>query len=83
MKPQVHISEGVLARRVREIRRELFGEHGGPLLAEMLRLPARTWINYEAGVGIPAPVVLRLIQVTGVSPCWLLSGQGPRYRAGS
>ncbi len=79
MKPQVRMTQGVIARRVREVRRELFGENGGPLLADILRLPHRTWINYEAGVLIPGPVILRLIEATGVSPHWLLTGQGPRY----
>jgi hypothetical protein len=79
MKSQLNITQGVLAQRVREIRWELFGEHGGPLLAEVLHLPARTWLNYESGVAIPAPVILRLIDATGVSPRWLLTGQGPKY----
>ena len=35
-----------LAERVREIRREFFGEDGVPLLAEALKLPPRTWMNY-------------------------------------
>ena len=43
-----------LGRRVGEIRRDLFGEHGAPLLAERLNLPAKTWMNFETGVAIPA-----------------------------
>src|SRR4051794_34228992 len=50
-----------LAHRVRELRLERFSEQGGPTLARALGLPHRTWINYEAGVTIPAPVILRLI----------------------
>ena len=35
-----------MARRLRlAVRVELYGEHGGPLLAEALRLPFRTWAN--------------------------------------
>ncbi len=34
-----------LAQRVREIGVERFGEGGGPLLAESLGLPERTWHN--------------------------------------
>ena len=67
-----------LAERVREIRREFFGEDGVPLLAEALKLPYRTWMNYEAGVTIPALVILRLIDVSGASPRWLLTGQGEK-----
>jgi hypothetical protein len=48
-----------LAQRVDEIRHELYGAHVGPLLAEALRLPDRTWRNDEAGVTIPAFVILR------------------------
>src|SRR5262245_9293469 len=68
-----------LAARVREIRLEQYGEHGGPLLADALGLPFRTWWNYEAGVTIPAPVILRFIEVTGASPEWLLRGEGEKY----
>ncbi|MBX6316109.1 MAG: helix-turn-helix transcriptional regulator [Isosphaeraceae bacterium] len=72
-----------LSRRVREIREELYGEHGGPLLAEALRLPFRTWLNYESGVTIPALVILRFLEVTGASPRWLLMGEGPKYSRSS
>jgi hypothetical protein len=68
-----------LSRRVREVRGELFGENGGPLLAESLGLPSRTWLNYESGVTIPAQVILRFIEITGVDPVWLLRGGGEKY----
>jgi hypothetical protein len=32
----------VLPRRLRAVRLDLYGEHGGPLLAEDLRIPTRT-----------------------------------------
>jgi hypothetical protein len=82
MKPQLSMAQDVLARRVREIRRELYGEDGRPRLADVLQLPVRTWENYEAGVAIPAPVILRFIEATGASPHWLLTGQGPKYLVG-
>jgi hypothetical protein len=69
----------VLARRVHEVRLERFGDHGGPMLARALRLPFRTWMNYEAGVTIPAPVILGFIGATGASPEWLPSGHGGKY----
>jgi hypothetical protein len=68
-----------LAQRVGEIRHELYGEHGGPLLAEGLRLPYRTWRNYEAGVTIPAVVILNFIEISGANPLWLLRGEGEKY----
>lgn len=69
-----------IASRLREIRQELFGEHGGPELARRLGLPARTWYNYETGVTVPAEVLLGFIEQTGVSPIWLLTGNGPKHR---
>ncbi len=72
-----------LAERLRAIRAELYGERGGPELARRLGLPIRTWYNYEAGVTVPAEVMLRFVELTAVEPLWLLRGQGPKFRAGS
>jgi hypothetical protein len=84
--PMQYIETATLARRAREIRRALVGEDGGPLLAEALDLPAHTWRSYEAGVSIPATVILRLIEISGASPHWRLTGEGEpfweRYRPG-
>jgi hypothetical protein len=77
------IRNEVLARRLREVRLEMYGEHGGPLLAEALGLSVRTWANYESGVTIPGPRLLLFIKVTGVEPHWLLTGEGQRDLAGS
>lgn len=68
-----------LAHRVREVREDLCGEYGAQFLADALDLPLRTWANYERGVTIPAEVILKLIEMTKVSPCWLLTGRGPKY----
>jgi hypothetical protein len=68
------------ARRVREVREDLYGAHGGPLLAEALDLPFRTWHNFESGCTIPAQTILRFIELTDASPLWLLSGEGERYQ---
>jgi hypothetical protein len=69
-----------LARRLVEIRRDLFGEDGIPVLAELLNIPAGTWMNFEAGITIPAPVILHFIEITRTEPFWLLSGEGNTYR---
>ncbi len=69
-----------ISHRLREVRQELFGEHGGPELARRLNLPARTWYNYETGVTVPAEVLLSFIDQTGADPIWLLTGEGPKYR---
>ncbi|AMV40464.1 ester cyclase [Planctomyces sp. SH-PL62] len=68
-----------LAERIREVREEVFGPTGGPEVARLLGLPARTWYSYETGVTIPAEVLLDFIKESGVSPNWLRSGEGPRY----
>jgi hypothetical protein len=71
-----------LGLRVREIRREMFGENGGPLLAGRLDLPFPTWVGFEAGRSIPALAILRFIELTRVNPRWLLKGQGDKYLGG-
>ena len=68
-----------LSRRIREVRLELYGEHGGPLLAAALEVPFRTWLNYENGCTIPATSILRFIELTKTNPHWLLTGSGDRY----
>jgi hypothetical protein len=73
----------VLAHRLRAVRLDMYGEHGGPLLAEALGIPVRTWVRYESGAPIPGLVLLRFIAVAGVEPLWLLTGEGQRYRDGS
>jgi hypothetical protein len=70
-----------LAERLRQVRTELFGERGGPEMARRLGVPVRTWYNYEAGVTVPAEVVLRFVELTAVEPLWLLHGKGPKFRA--
>ena len=72
--------KAMLSSRLREIRQEQFGEHGGPELARRMGLPARTWYNYEAGVTVPAEVLLSFIDQTGTNSLWLFNGEGPKYR---
>jgi hypothetical protein len=71
-----HVS---LARRLREVRCECYCEDGAAVLAALVDVPLRTWGNYESGVAVPAPVVLRFMEVTGAHPHWLLTGEGPKY----
>ena len=72
-------AKAALSRRLKEIRRELFGEHGAPLLTGRLKLAERSWYNYERGVTIPGEILLEFIVQTGASPRWLLRGEGPKY----
>lgn len=69
-----------LSERLREVRIELFGDRGGSEMARRLGLPIRTWYNYEAGVTVPAEVLLRFVELTAVEPLWLLHGRGPKFR---
>jgi hypothetical protein len=71
----------VLAYRLRVVRLDMYGEHGGPLLAEALQIPTSTWVSYEAGAPIPGLVLLRFMEVVGVEGHWLLTGEGRKYRA--
>ena len=72
-----------LAARLREIREDLYGEHGAQFMADRLRVPLKSWLHYESGVVMPGRTVLKLIVETNVSPRWLLEGLGPRYHLGS
>jgi hypothetical protein len=72
-----------LAGRLRAVRLDLYGEHSGPLLADALGVPARTFVRYESGAPIPGPVLHRFSEVAGVEPQWLLTGEGRKYRATS
>jgi hypothetical protein len=56
-----------------------FGEHGTPLSADALGIPVRTRIRHESGATIPGLGVLCFVEVTGVEPHWLLTGEGRRY----
>lgn len=78
--PDRQDTKHLLAKRLKEIRVDLFGEHGRPELARLLKIPGRTWYNYEMGVTVPAEVILRFIDLTSAEPKWLLSGRGERYR---
>lgn len=71
-----------LGARLRQVRIELLGEGGPGELARSMGVPVRTWINYEVGVTIPGPILLKFIERTRVEPAWLLTGRGARFRTG-
>jgi hypothetical protein len=64
-----------LAKRVRNVRENLYGEDAAALAAA-LGLPTETWLNYERGVTMPAVVLLAFIELTRSDPRWLLTGEG-------
>ena len=69
-----------LAERIKVVRIDLFGLNGGPLLAQELKIPFWTWLEYEEGSTIPAQTILKFIEVTNADPHWLLTGEGSHYR---
>jgi hypothetical protein len=80
--PESVRAKQTLSERLAALRAEIFGDRGGPELARRLGLPIRTWYNYEAGVTVPAEVILKIIELTAVEPMWLLHGRSPKYRRG-
>jgi hypothetical protein len=68
-----------LSRRLQKVRIDRHGELGEVSQAQELDLPPQTWRNYEAGVTIPGPQLLRFIERTGAHPIWLLTGRGEPY----
>jgi hypothetical protein len=64
--------------RLRETRLEAYRDGGIAPLAEALGLPPMTWANYEMGVVIPDSIILEFVCLTGVSPYWLMTGEGQR-----
>ena len=50
------------------------------ITGEASDIPALTWDHFENGVTIPARIILQFIELTGVEPHWLLTGNGERYR---
>jgi hypothetical protein len=65
--------------RLRQTRLEAYMDGGIPSLAEALGLPPMTWANYEMGVVVPDSVILEFVCLTGVSPRWLLTGEGQPF----
>jgi hypothetical protein len=72
-----------LSVRLRELRKDLYGQNGSRFLADALEIPEQTWSNYESGVTVPAEIVLELQVLTSVTAGWLLTGDGEKYNRGS
>ena len=68
-----------LSERIRAIHIDFVGDLGRPALARLLGIPDRRLERFESGGPIPAEIILMLIEVTGVNPRWLQSGEGKRY----
>lgn len=69
-----------LGDRLRIIRVEVFGTEGAPDIARQLGISPKTWTDYEEiGELAPTADLLRFIKLTGASPEWLWTGEGPKY----
>ncbi len=66
-----------LSERLRRARIAHFGAEGVADLSRRLGVPERTWRNYETGVSLPADVVLRFMELTGVTARELLRDGSP------
>jgi DNA-binding transcriptional regulator YiaG len=64
-----------LARRIREVRTDLYGEFGIESFARALNLPVESWRNFEQGVTMPAEIMLKFLDITDTDPHWMLSGE--------
>jgi transcriptional regulator with XRE-family HTH domain len=74
--------------RLRQLRAALYGT--GPFIpgrcvpgltefCARFKVTQRTWLNYELGTTMPPELILVLIIETGVSPRWLLTGDGEMF----
>jgi hypothetical protein len=68
-----------LAARLREVREDMYGEHGAQFMADALGITLHTWKNYESGVVMLAQTVLLLIDTMRINPSWLLTGKGEKF----
>jgi len=67
-----------VARRLVELRRDHFGEHGGTLLAILVGVSQREWTGYETGQPVPTGVLSRVAEITDTHLEWLRTGRGLR-----
>jgi hypothetical protein len=67
------------AERLREVREDVYAEHGSQFMADAFNVPLHTWSNYESGVMVPSEIVLQLQVFASVSATWLLTGEGEKY----
>jgi hypothetical protein len=74
------IQRRALAKRLKQVRVELFGQDGIEEVAHRLGIPAQTWRHYELGVALPAEVLLVFLELTQVDPTWLSTGKGFQFR---
>jgi hypothetical protein len=67
-----------VARRLVELRRDHFGEHGSTLLAILVGVSQREWSGYETSQPVPMGVLRRVAEITDTHLEWLRTGRGSR-----
>jgi len=75
MDDKTHLDE--MCSRIAALRQEMEGVRGKAAFAKRLGLSASTYDNYENGRAVPADVLVRIAEVSGVDLRWLITGQSP------
>lgn len=78
--PETKALRQAIGRRLAVLREQRHGPRGRSAMAEDLDVTAKNWWNWERGRAMPGEVLLRLLELTGAEPLWVLHGGGPRYR---
>ena len=84
---QKRVERAAIGERLKMLRRAIYGGRGSAQvagetdLAHRLGTQTRTLLNWEGGQAMPIETTLRLISITGVSPAWLLTGEGRMFSA--
>ncbi len=69
-----------IARRLREIREELFGPKGQAEMARFLSVSPESYRQYEtARVRLPNRITTLLCEKKKISPVWVLTGKGSKF----
>ena len=71
-----------IGRRLARLAADRHGSRGGAAMARELGVCPRTWTGWACGCAMPGEILLRVIDLTGCEPLWLLDGRAPVYRVG-
>ena len=82
MKRDTSTFNEAVCERTKELRQELCGRRGRSKLAALLGITPSTYHYYERGRVLPADLMVKLCDLTGVNIEWFLLENGPKYRSG-
>lgn len=83
MKRDTSSFSDAVCERTKELRVELCGKRGRSKVATMLGITPSTYHYYERGRVLPADLMVKLCESTGVNVEWFLLGTGPKYKKGA